>query len=55
MIILSPAKSLFRSKSIDRRHFSRAANGGIGLQKLHNYAAQFYQLAKQQMQQVSNK
>jgi branched-chain amino acid aminotransferase len=22
-----------------------AANGGIGLQKLHNYAAQFYQLA----------
>jgi hypothetical protein len=44
MIILSPAKSLFRrSKSID--HFSRAANGGIGLQ-LQIMPHNFIQLSK---------
>jgi branched-chain amino acid aminotransferase len=33
MIILSPANHIIR-RSSDHRHFSRAANGGIGLQKL---------------------
>jgi branched-chain amino acid aminotransferase len=36
MIILSPAKSYYSGevKVLIAEHFSRAANGGIGLQKL---------------------
>jgi branched-chain amino acid aminotransferase len=44
MIILSPAKSYYSGevKVLIAEHFSRAANGGIGLQKLqvimpHNF------------------
>jgi branched-chain amino acid aminotransferase len=57
MIILSPAKSYYSGevKVLIAEHFSRAANGGIELQKLRgNYAAQFYptSLANAGFQQV---
>jgi branched-chain amino acid aminotransferase len=44
MIILSPAKSYYSGevKVLIAEHFSRAANGGIELQKLQVIMLQFY-------------